>query len=130
MFKARRRLDGRAGLGYKQTNGTLVLGGLAALGVYTVGGAPLVVGLAVGIPLLYLCYYLMKPACATCGSKQGPVYRHRRVDGGPDLRYNSNPHVCACCGTLWQVARPAGEQARTPTRECTPESNSDADAAR
>lgn len=42
-----------------------------------------------------------RPWCKNCGSKQGWTYRHVRIDGGPDRRYNDNPKVCESCRARW-----------------------------
>ena len=41
--------------------------------------------------------YFLKPKCEKCGSRSSG-YRHQRIDGGPDLRYSSNPIECRGCG--------------------------------
>jgi hypothetical protein len=41
--------------------------------------------------------YFVRPKCERCGSRSSG-YRHQRIDGGPDLRYSSNPIECKSCG--------------------------------
>jgi hypothetical protein len=51
--------------------------------------------LVVGMGILK---YKSTPICPSCHARGDFVYRHSRVDGGPDMRYHSNPLICRKCG--------------------------------
>ena len=40
------------------------------------------------------------PSCNNCGKKGAFVFKHRRVDGGPDRRYGFNPVLCNAGGAM------------------------------
>ncbi len=52
----------------------------------------------VGTVIWVFLVYSAMPICPHCMRKTHHIYTHRRVDGGPDLRYKVNPLVCFHCG--------------------------------
>ena len=47
-----------------------------------------------------------RPICTHCGKKTEPIYRHRKIDGGPDRRYHDNPLLCNKCFKPYAGVRP------------------------
>jgi hypothetical protein len=47
-----------------------------------------------------------RPICTHCGNKTEGVYRHRRINGGPDRRYLDNPLLCNKCFKPYAGIRP------------------------
>lgn len=47
-----------------------------------------------------------RPICLHCGQKTEPVSQHRRIDGGPDIRYKDNPVLCNRCYKPYSGVRP------------------------
>lgn len=47
-----------------------------------------------------------RPVCAHCGKTTDAVFRHRRIDGGPDRRFDDNPLLCGKCFQPYTPIRP------------------------
>ncbi len=47
-----------------------------------------------------------RPICSHCGKKTEPVFRYRKIDGGPDMRYRNNPVLCNKCFQPYAGVRP------------------------
>jgi hypothetical protein len=47
-----------------------------------------------------------RPICSHCGKKTAPVFRHRKLNGGPDMRYHDNPVLCNQCFKPYAGVRP------------------------
>jgi hypothetical protein len=47
-----------------------------------------------------------RPICSHCGKKTAPVFRHRKINGGPDMRYHDNPVLCNQCFKPYAGVRP------------------------
>ena len=47
-----------------------------------------------------------RPVCSHCGRKTEPVFRYRKADGRPDMRYRDNPLLCNKCFRPYSGVRP------------------------
>lgn len=47
-----------------------------------------------------------RPICSHCGKKTEPVFRHRKIGGGPDMRHHDNPVLCNRCFKPYAGVRP------------------------
>lgn len=63
------------------------------------GTMPVIIVVAALIGLIWLIY-ACADRCAGCGARWSIHHRHRRKDGGADLRFKDNPLVCHQCGRI------------------------------
>jgi hypothetical protein len=71
------------------------------LGIKIFGETLFLVLLPCAVVAWYVFKYRTTPVCPSCHARGDFIYRHRRVDGGPDMRYHNNPLVCSKCGSTW-----------------------------
>ena len=77
----------------------IVLIGFFSAIAYPKAFVAIIVIAAIIFTAVIISQYANLPICQSCGKKTKLVFLRRRVDGGPDRRYNHNPLVCQYCYT-------------------------------